>query len=244
MKGASGASLKLSGDFVTKTCKDAKNQVEWFRIIEEIGLPTGLRVPTIGKISASSYEMEFIQGHLATQESSVFVVQKLMEFCEGLQRTPQNNTTWNSYLERLEAHVSIADTKPMVKALNLVSKASPFPQTFCHGDLTLENVMIDAKSCVLIDPNYSPELYQSFVLDLGKILQSTHFRYHEVFNSNHGVSLTRHADFVEAWLKSHYLWDVAIIAAISHIIRLRRYRPENERTKVDSHLTSFIQEFS
>jgi len=80
MKGASGASLKLSGDFVVKTCKDAKSQVAWFREMEKLGLPNGLRLPTIGGVTEESYEMEFIQGHLATQESSIFVVQSLIDF--------------------------------------------------------------------------------------------------------------------------------------------------------------------
>jgi len=244
MKGASGASLKLSGDFVIKTCEDATNQADWFRTVEEIGLPIGIRVPTIGKVSADSYEMEFIQGHLATQELSIFAIKKLASFCEWLESAPQKNATWNSYLERLESHVRTADTKPMIRALDLVSKADPFPQTFCHGDLTLENVIVDFQSCVLIDPNHKPGLYQSFILDLGKILQSTHFDYHRVFNSNPGVDLARQAMWIEGWLKERYFWDAAVVAAISHIIRLRKYRPTPEQSLVDSHLNAFINAYT
>lgn len=245
MNGASGAALKLSGDTVIKTCKGAKQQVRWFQHANQIGLPEGLSVPQIYRAEELYYEMEYIQGHEATHEATLYGIKACLKWCLHCVHKPSKaEGSWDSYLVRLEDHVKLADTAPMRLALQKVSQLKPLPPSFNHGDLTLENVLITPGSVVLIDPNYDPSLFQSYILDLGKVLQSTHFNYHKVFDSNHGVNLKRHGKWIEAKLKANSLWEQSLLSCLSHIIRLRKYQPIEKQSAVDFHLASFINSYT
>lgn len=243
MKGSSGAILSARGDFVTKTCSDAKYQVEWFGLVSELGLPLGVGTPEVSLTSDKAYLMEFIEGHEATREASLFAIKLMVETCEVFSKHRQRTSgDWGAYLHRLEDHVKQGDSRVMREALKLVERSKPLPSTFCHGDLTLENVLVSGCGIILIDPNFKPGLFQSYFLDLGKILQSTHAHYHRIFGSHHGVKLARHAIWVEAKLKDTTEWRQAAIAAVSHIIRLKKYQPQGKKLLVDDCLSTFIKE--
>jgi hypothetical protein len=245
MKGASGARVSLRGDYVHKLCGDAEEQAAWFRHAERIGLVPGVRVPSLGLVVPKAYQMEFIRGHLATAESSVMYLEACIGQIEAWANTPPaTDGNWTSYLSRLQDHVNVCPTREMDAAMDLLTTSEPFPRSFCHGDFTLENILLESDgTCVLIDPNFKSGLFQSYILDLGKLLQSTHARYHEVFDSNHGVDLSRHDAWLRKKLEEKGLWKQAHLACISHIIRLRKYRPEGQRPLVDRLLGKMIKEY-
>lgn len=241
MQGASGARLWLDGDWATKQCSDATEQVEWFRQAERLGTVKGLRLPKSVLETAQRYRVEFVEGHEATREHSLRPLKTLLAQTLTWRDRPQlTGGDWSDYLSRLEDHVRVGDTSEMRTALRLIEAAEPFKPSFCHGDLTLENALIANKdqSLVLIDPNFKPGLFQSYVLDLGKLLQSTHADYHRVFDSHRGVDLSRHDDWLVSELKRLDIWEQALIACLSHLIRLRKYRPAHERCLVDDLITS------
>jgi len=245
MKGASGAFVNLNGDRVSKVCNDAFFQVEWFSLAAQHGLVDGVRVPAAELLALREYHMEFIRGHCATSEPSVMFIDTLLHQVMRWKDCPvATNGDWASYLNRLEHHVKLCESPEMAEALTLFEKAKPFEESFCHGDLTLENVLIDLDGiCALIDPNFKADLFQSYILDLGKLLQSTHAGYHKVFHSHHGVDLSRHDEKLKAFLVKEDLWDVALLSCISHVMRLRKYRPHNEAGSVDQILKCLTREY-
>lgn len=245
MKGASGALLKPCGDSIIKICEDAPQQVEWFGLARTIGTVPGVRIPSVALTARRSYDVEYIRGHLATAEPSVTFLERCIGQVKRWANTPAaTEKTWNAYVSRLEGHVSIAPTDEMKEAYRLCEEAEPFPSSFCHGDLTLENILIESDgTCVLIDPNFKPGLFQSHILDLGKLLQSTHARYHAVFFSHHAVDLSRHDAWLVEYLKKEDVWKESLLACISHIIRLRKYRPEDQRPLADQILSRLIKEY-
>jgi hypothetical protein len=107
----------------------------------------------------------------------------------------------------------------------------------------LENVLVeDNGEMVLIDPNYDPGLFQSWLLDYGKLLQSVHSDYHRLFNSSPGSDPAPLLNYLKEYLESRGLWEMALVAELSHVIRLRKYRPENERWLVDKILGNLVAE--
>lgn len=243
MMGSSGAILSARGDFVTKYCSDARCQAEWFSVASTLGLPDGVVTPEISFVGDDFYTMEFIEGHEATREPSLRAIELMVKTCEVFSSCPQRTTgDWESYLCRLEDHVRCGDSPVMRESMSHVEKSDPLVPSFCHGDLTLENTLVSDSAVVLIDPNFKPGLFQSYLLDFGKILQSTHAHYHRVFDSHNGVRLTRHAAWVEARLKRTAEWKQAVLAAVSHIIRLRKYQPPEKRQLVDDCLSTFIKD--
>ena len=245
MKGASGAFVNLNGDRVSKICNDAFFQVEWFGLAAQHGLVAGVRVPAAELLALREYHMEFIRGHCATSELSVMFLETLLkQVMVWREVPPQTAGSWDSYITRLEEHVAAGDTPEMREALRIVQAAEPLPASFCHGDFTLENILIESDgTCVLLDPNYKRGLFQSYVLDLGKLLQSTHARYHEVFCSHHGVDLSRHDNWLCRKLRELGVWRESLLSCISHVMRLRKYRPEEQRPLVDALLRDLTSEY-
>lgn len=245
MKGNSGAALDFRGDFVVKTCSQAKGQVAWFREAEKTGIIPGFRLPQVEAISESQYRIEYIAGFSATMLTSVSEFKKLVDLAEHWASKPSTtNATWDSYLERLQNHVAASNSPLMQEAFDVVVQYN-FPRSFCHGDLTLENVLVTGEGeLVLIDPNYSFDLYQSWILDLGKLLQSTNSDYHRVFNSSPGVDPRPHLNYLRGYLQNRGLWKVSLVSELSHIMRLRRYRPEGEHQKVDQILVKLMKEIA
>lgn len=245
MMGASGAILKMGGDWVMKICSDAPQQVEWFDLARSIGTVPGVRIPAASLTARKSYDVEFIRGHLATAEPSITFLERCIGQVKRWANTsPASDKAWDSYVSRLDGHVEMGPTDEMKEAYRLCQWAAPLPPSFCHGDLTLENILIDSDgTCVLIDPNFKPGLFQSHILDLGKLLQSTHARYHKVFSSHHAADLSRHDAWLVERLKKEDLWKESLLACISHVMRLRKYRPEEQRPLADQMLSQLIKEY-
>jgi hypothetical protein len=130
----------------------------------------------------------------------------------------------------------------MEAALDIACRYN-LPGSFNAGDLTLENVLVeDSGEMVLIDPNYDPGLFQSWLLDFGKLLQSVHADYHRLFNSSPGQDPQPLFQYLRSYLQDRNLWELALVAELSHVMRLRKYRPENERWLVDKILGNLIAE--
>ena len=246
MKGASGAGINLCGDYVLKNCSDAREQVEWFIKAKEHGLQSGIRLPYTDLEDRETYRMEFIRGHMATAEPTVLFIDTLLSQVDHWSRVPANSiASWDDYLLRIEEHVREGCTGVMKSALAYTESIDPLPPSFCHGDLTFENVLIESDgTLVLIDPNFKTNLYQSYMLDVGKLLQSTLADYHRIFGSNFAIDLSRHTTHLLKRVSQRagdaLYEERARAALLSHVVRLRKYRPESQRPIVDNLLAELL----
>lgn len=246
MKGSSGARLGFQGDVIRKECSDAAEQAEWFEIARNLPVMPGVRVPHTPRCGDGWYEIEFIEGTCGTHAESTLIIDSLLDQITtwgdcGTHRA----VSWESYISRLHRqHIqNLVSISPMLEAFNLVSQEPPLPASFGHGDLTLENVIIDRNGdLVLIDPNFKGDLFQSYILDLGKLLQSVHSDYHRLFDSHPGVDLKPHCEVLMDRLCDANLLRPALVAEITHVMRLRKYRPEDQRPKVDELLQRLLNE--
>jgi thiamine kinase-like enzyme len=150
---------------------------------------------------------------------------------------------WESYKERLRSeHVSLADSEIVCRTFDFLDEIEPLPSSFSHGDLTLENIIVENNGgIVLIDPNFKKNLFQSYVLDLGKLLQSVHSDYHRLFNSHPGGDPAPLCAHLRQRL-GEPVWTQALAAEISHVVRLRKYRPSAQWLTVDRLLEKLLAE--
>jgi thiamine kinase-like enzyme len=245
MKGNSGAQLNFAGDFVEKHCPGAKDQYDWFVAASWKGLVEGVSLPYVELIRQSCYRIEYIPGYSATQLTSTQEFDRLLQLVEYWRsQSVETLGSWKGYLQRLERHVEENDSPRMREGLELASCYSLAP-SFNHGDLTLENVLIRPNGeMVLIDPNYSQGLFQSAILDYGKLLQSVHSDYHRVFNSSPGQDPAPLLAWLWEFLEIRGILEESLVAELTHLMRLRKYRPEQERGKVDDLISMVIQEIS
>jgi thiamine kinase-like enzyme len=243
MRGNSGALLQFSGDFVVKSCAHAQQQVEWFGCANRAGLVDGVRLPYVCLLNENSYKIEYIRGYSATQITSVQDFARLVKLVEHWRcQRAVSVGTWEGYLQRLKQHVDISNSEEMVAAFELATRYN-LPGSFNHGDLTLENVLVENDGqMVLIDPNFEQGLFQSYLLDYGKLLQSVHADYHRVFNSCPGADPQPLLNYLKKYLQERGEWELALVAEITHVMRLRKYRPQEEWSKVDEILCRLLGE--
>lgn len=243
MRGNSGALLQFSGDYVLKECSNAREQCEWFGYAKEAGLVDGVALPYVDLVNGGAYKIEYVAGYSATMLTSTQDLERLVNLVEYWRCQPASSSgDWQSYLVRLKEHVVVSDSREMEAAFELVSRYE-LPRSFAHNDLTLENILVrNDGEMVLIDPNYSDGLFQSWVLDYGKLLQSTHSDYHRVFNSSPGADPQPLFCYLRSHLQSIGHWELALVAELSHLMRLRKYRAPEEWHKVDKILERLMGE--
>ena len=244
MKGSSGATLDFSGDFIRKKCKDAAEQCDWFRTASRYTLVPGIRLPQTTCVSSSEYDIEFVEGVCGTQIESTRLIDTLVDQTLLWSKVPSTRTAdWASYKDRLQSeHVTLADSDIVRRTFEILDEIEPLPSSFSHGDLTLENIIVENNGgIVLIDPNFKQNLFQSYVLDLGKLLQSVHSDYHRLFNSHPGGDPAPLCAHLRQRL-GQPLWTQALAAEMSHVVRLRKYRPSDQWPEVDRLLTRLLAE--
>jgi len=243
MIGSSGATVRHTGDVVTKYCRNAQDQAHWMRTASALGVVDGIAVVQVIREANDSYVMEYVLGKTATHEPSVVPISNLYRQVKAWSVIlPQSNASWTDYLLRLKGHAEIAHSDIIDRAVRLISASQPLQQSFCHGDLTLENAIVAHDGTTfLIDPNADDSIYQSWLLDCGKLLQSTHTDYHLSFKSNNGVPLARHDAVLCAMLRKDGIYREALIACLSHIVRLCKYRI-NEMHKIESIAIDILKE--
>jgi hypothetical protein len=234
MRGASGAKLRQQGDLVQKSCVDALEQVRWFADARKFGFVDGVSAVEIYWHSVRTYTMNHIIGHVATHEPQTVYLTRIYDQVRYWRDLyPMNFATWSSYIDRLYEHAETTTSHVIYQAVEMVAAEPEFEQSFCHGDLTLENIIIDQDGTAwLIDPNSNGSLFQSWVLDCGKLLQSTHTDYHRLFNSHPGVHLRKHDAVLRDLMVRDGVYRPALTACLSHIIRLCKYR-KNDIDKVE-----------
>jgi thiamine kinase-like enzyme len=85
---------------------------------------------------------------------------------------PSNRVNFNSYIERIQIHIN--NNQNIRKGDALIEKLSGInpANTFNHGDFSVHNMIEKENRLFLIDPIYSEEIYQSYVIDAAKHLFS------------------------------------------------------------------------
>lgn len=243
--GASGAHFTQVGQRLVKRCHNAVEQATWLRMASVLPLEAGLRCVEVYAVTADAYTMEHVTGHLATAEPGTKATRTLYAQVERWRHIPPiTNATWPGYLARLEEHCQIANNATVWEAYRYVTSQPSPTQSFNHGDLTYENVLIQSDNdYCLIDPNYSPGLFQSYILDYGKMLQSTHTDYHAIFNSNVGINLGMNDNTLCGLLRNAGHYHQALTACLTHVIRLAKYHTA-EIDKVEALAGTILEELS
>ena len=224
LRGASGSILHVRNSELLKQCANSERQVSWLR--QGRALLPGVRCVPTRTMDQRTYVMPCIEGRIGYAVSGGDLVGRLINQVLAWRDEPADNVaTWSSYLVRLADHATFVSSRIGHDAVRLLADGEPFPASWCHGDLTLENVMLDNDGhLVLLDPNYAPDLYQSYLLDLGKLLQSTHTSYHKQLAGHH-VELTLQDRVLRERLEAAGLWQASLRACLSHLIRLLRHWP-------------------
>lgn len=231
--GWSGAIVELRNGKVYKTHDDSIHAGEWYKIAQSF-----FNVPKIYSLIGKTLCMEYIE-----KTSNVIKMPEIVKLLDVLKFIPyssdkSNNFDW--YIWRIRKHIELAiDTVPSFQ--NWLSEVDDESvkfynnnRSFCHGDLTIENIIIKNDEMYLIDPIYEShkDTYSSWLLDLSKFLYS--LRLHNM--------MTQYL-----WLMSVFtMYDNVmrkriLILEASHCIRVYKYAPFEIKMKIVNMYTEIME---
>lgn len=178
--------LKVDEIFVVRKSSSQKSYNQRLRkqcVKQMKFISSGIYAPKVVNHSTKnglfSFDMEFVQGKTLAQYSSTILITEIADFIrllfktlynENVECNPNANIIFTKKIEELETKLyertNLKDAFCKLKSFDwkYIYK-SP-----CHGDLTLENIVISPnKKVYLID--FLDSFYNSWMIDIAKLLQ-------------------------------------------------------------------------
>lgn len=175
-------------NYVRKVSKDQEYNPRLIRQCEKQADFSGSGIVKAPKVLRSGvnddglffFDMEYVQGitlaeYIRNMEIGKVrgLVNALIQYIGTATADKDTDNPNDSFAKKISALSSMLSGKNDIldKALELLGAHdwSPFSHSFCHGDMTLENIIIKNDELYLID--FLDSFYDSYLLDLGTLLQ-------------------------------------------------------------------------
>lgn len=156
--------VRRINDFVIKKSSSVENEVKWYNK----ALKMDLNIPDVLSYDTNTLTTSYIDGKSCNDVALLLDVLKIFKI------TPSSNKIgFGTYIQRIKNHL---DNNPSIigkeKLVNLLYKIN-IPNTFNHGDFSVNNLIESNGKLYLIDPIIDDNIFQSYVLDAAKHLFST-----------------------------------------------------------------------
>jgi len=219
--GWSGAKVEKRGDRIFKTHHDSIDAAKWYNMAAPL-----VNVPIVHSMIGQTLCLEYLEDNGAYFKMGdvndiidIFSMYKI-------------DKPFDLYIERMLNHVKVNndfhDIEQLLRqsdaALKFIGKGS-----FMHGDLSLENIIQTDKGLYLIDPIYKEDQWNSYLLDISKMLHS-YRKYNRMFE---------YEVFLNTWIKKGEDEYILRLLEVTQWIRVVRYIPDpivkkdfHEKTKL------------
>ena len=216
--GLSGATIERRGNKVYKTHANSLETAVWYKEAQNY-----IKSVKVHSLIGDTICIDYIHG---TDEPTVEQMDYVINKFSNVPDEPRFNT----YIARIEKHLDLYNPDYKEWLINQLKKFEVLfdsERSFCHGDMSFDN-MINADGVLyLIDPNKPKCLYSSWMLDLSKILHSS-----RRFNKMHVYEY-----FVNKYAK--YEEELRLLE-LTHWVRMRKY--EYQRNGSPDYVDEMIKE--
>lgn len=240
LRGGSGAEVELIGNKVIKKGPNLQPQVDWYKRVSS-KLPY-VKTPKIYTFYGDTLELEYIKGVQLNEVIDTTNIHDLMRLVEDiyiLDTSIAGVPMWDTMRQRIVDHLMLNPIPHQNEIINEIIDIEDFMNdntSFMHGDLTLGNIIASLNGLYVIDPNYINGVYSSFILDYGKIYQSLHKGYEEMFlgakiNPKRELVFNKFEELINKDYGESYVYAIRL-AEIIHYIRMLKYKTKTERLLV------------
>lgn len=155
--------VRRVNNFVVKKSSSSVNETKWYKKASELEL----NLPDILSYDNDTITTSFIDGKSCSN------IDLFLETIKVFQSTPSlNKIGFGSYIQRIKNHLdnnpTIIGKNKLLDLLNLVN----IPNTFNHGDFSVNNLIESNGKLYLIDPIMDDSIFQSYIIDTAKHLFS------------------------------------------------------------------------
>ena len=200
------------------------------------------------------FDMEYIQGITMAEYMNTIEIGKVKEIVESIiaDVIPENNENpeveekiFRDKILSLKEKISYRNNTIIYDALDLLSNYSwgNFTKSICHGDMTLENIIVKNGQLYLID--FLDSFYDCWILDVSTLLQDVQalwsYRFQQEININTLIRLKVFRDILMDEVKKKTEKSVMDVyyALLLKLIRIYPYTKDektyeflNEKTKM------------
>ena len=161
--GWSGAIIEKRGDLIYKQHPGINAEAYWYSLVKDI-----VSTPNLVSVIGDTICLKFIDN------VGSFNIRTINEIIKKFSNKGHYSPDFDSYIKRIESHLMYnEDFWEILEPLKENSEFFNGLKSFCHGDLSMDNVLVNGKGeHYLIDPIFDPNCYSSWVLDASKMLHS------------------------------------------------------------------------
>lgn len=231
LHGGSGKAVYRQGNLVRKEFGTAEETNEYKRWIEENN--GEFAFPKVYSFVYNTCYMEFIDGARGCDVDAAFVPDLLKSVISCKNTSPQRFSI-EPHIKRMKANQTGQE-----KADALLEKVARFLDaekeclkshgSFCHGDLTLSNIILSDNNLYFVDARNTTGA-NSYLLDLAKLRMSLN-GYENIFGISN-VDNSKWCRALDAAAETIGVLDYVIAMEIMFIFRCYRYKNDDEKEKV------------
>jgi len=215
--GLSGAEIEKRGNKIYKTHKNSLSAASWYNKAKNI-----VNVPKVYSVIGNTICLEYIENNC---ELKVEEIDKILQIFKNIPAY----IDFETYINRIKDHMNLYNPNYKSFIIEELWKINLFMnenKSFCHGDFSIDNMICKDNKIYLIDPNYDENLYQSWLIDLSKLLMSA-----KRFNN----------DLIYNYFYNKYknLKNVLKLLELTHWIRMRKYT--NDKKFVDKNINQLLE---
>lgn len=242
LQGFSGKPVYRVGDYIIKPTEDAVLIRDWYdEFLERCCTPT-LKAPEIYSAGNGNITMSYISGGVLSRNLTKSILPNLvlatLKF-KNVEYVDNNLHTYADFIEN-RANGRYAD---FIKELRHKIEKGYFLKlqkgTFCHGDFTLQNIILKDNVLYLIDPSIKP--WNSYLFDAAKMRASLNGL--DAAISETGRIFQEYTELFDSYYTEQEVKEIRWIE-ITHFIRVRHFAEKMNNTRslgiIDNCIESLI----
>lgn len=218
--GLSGASIERRGSKVFKTHPNSLECAQWYKEAGDI-----VKSVKVHSVIGDTLCMDYIPSTDQPKiEQIAFLINKF--------KTVPTYENFATYIQRVRDHLSLRNKEYANDIMQLLIKNEQFfddNKSFCHGDMSLDNMINSNDVLYLIDPNRPKGLYSSWLLDVSKVLHSS-----RRFNKPHIY------DYFIKEYSAHK--DQLKLLECTHWVRMIKYESPENVNRIDGIIETILKE--
>lgn len=238
--GFSGAKVTRIGDTIIKEADNVAVQADWYREAEKHyvarkGICARVLLPKVHSVTLGRLYMDYIPGKIMARNLSPYNLSHVIDIVMSERPMPGENDleAYAAYVEgRAQACNIKTDIGQRLRACTALKE-----RTFCHGDLSLQNIIMCGDSVFsFIDPSPKKGM-ESWIMDIAKLRASLTILDWAIIGVPHSDTYLDLLDsMVERWGKD---LDAVKLVEESHIIRVLYYARKLGKKEAEKRLQDY-----
>lgn len=240
--GFSGANVTRIGKVVIKEAENTALQAEWYRQAKKhyearTDIPWEIKIPEVYSVTLGKLYMEYMPG----LSCSEWILPFMLENIAGtviMEPTLNGHNDLYAYAKYVESRAASIGLKTDI-GTRIRDCAALEERTFCHGDLSLQNIIYANGSYAFIDPSPKQGM-ESWIMDIAKLRASLNILDKALAGISHQKRLVRLLDGI-VQSENKDLEAVKLVEE-SHIIRVWYYARKLGKKKQETMLSNYYKE--